>query len=75
MFVEGLKQIETKGFNAVVLLGHAKYYPRFGFVPASQFMLRCEYDVPDDAFMAKELTPGALKGEPALIHPHVDNFV
>jgi putative acetyltransferase len=70
LFVEGLKRIAAQGFNAVVLLGHAKYYPRFGFYPASQFMLRCEYDVPDEAFMAKELTPGALKGVHGVVHYH-----
>lgn len=68
LFIEGLKQIEKLGFNAVVLLGHAKYYPRFGFSPASQHMLRCEYDVPDEAFMAKELTPGALEGAHGVVH-------
>jgi putative acetyltransferase len=70
LLIEGLKRIETKGFNAVVLLGHAAYYPRFGFAPASQFMLRCEYDVPDEAFMAKELVPGALQGVHGVVHYH-----
>lgn len=44
----------------VVVLGHPQYYPKFGFVPAIRFGLRCEYDVPEEAFMALELEPGAL---------------
>jgi putative acetyltransferase len=48
------------GRRAVVVLGHPAYYPRFGFVPASRFGLRCEYDAPDDAFLALELRAGAL---------------
>ena len=52
-------------------LGHAEYYPRFGFVPASRFGLRCEYEVPDDVFMAMELKPGALQGRgPGTIRYH-----
>ena len=58
----GITACRDLGYEAVVVLGHAEYYPRFGFVPASRFGLRSEYDVPDDVFMAMELTPGALEG-------------
>jgi putative acetyltransferase len=44
----------------VVVLGHPHYYPRFGFVPASRFGVRCEYNAPDEACMALELVPGAF---------------
>jgi putative acetyltransferase len=44
----------------MVVLGHPEYYPRFGFVPASRFGIRSEYDVSDETFMAMELQPGAL---------------
>ena len=54
------------GYDCVVVLGHAKYYPRFGFVPASKFGLRCEYNVPDEVFMAIELRDGALSGHEGL---------
>ena len=46
---------------AVVVLGHPEYYPRFGFLPASRFGLRCEYNVPDETFLAMELEPGAFE--------------
>ena len=58
----GLEQCRKTGYECVVVLGHAEYYPRFGFVPASRYGLKCEYDVPDEVFMAIELREGALKG-------------
>lgn len=64
---QGLACCRDLGCCAVVVVGHAKYYPRFGFAPASRYALRCEYDVPDDVFMATELTPGALNGAAGLV--------
>lgn len=58
----GLEECSRAGWKAAVVLGHPTYYPRFGFVPASRFGLTSEYDVPDDVFMAIELTSGALSG-------------
>lgn len=63
----GLAACRAGGSGAVVVLGHAEYYPRFGFVPASRFGLRSEYDVPDDVFLACELTPGALADARGLV--------
>jgi putative acetyltransferase len=57
---EGLAACERLGAAAVVVVGHAHYYPRFGFVPASSYGLASEYDVPADVFMAREIMPGAL---------------
>ena len=59
---EGLRRCAQTGCEAVVVVGHPKFYPRFGFRPASAFGLRCEYPVPDDVFMAVELVSGALAG-------------
>ncbi len=53
LVTEGLKKIREKGYPFVVVLGHEKYYPRFGFRPASEYGLKCQWDgVPDEAFMA-----------------------
>jgi len=59
---EGLKECERIGHDIVVVLGHANYYPRFGFTPATLKGLRSEYDVPDEVFMVRELVEGALGG-------------
>jgi putative acetyltransferase len=56
----GLFYCEIFGYDAAVVLGHPEYYPRFGFVPASRFGIHSEYNVPDEVFMALELTEGAL---------------
>jgi putative acetyltransferase len=63
----GLDSCRALGARAVVVLGHPAYYPRFGFVPAVRFGLRCEYDAPEEAFMALELMPGALRGVRGLV--------
>lgn len=56
----GLEACQEAGYEAVVVIGHPEYHPRFGFVPARGFGLECGFDVPDDVFMAMELRPGAL---------------
>ncbi len=64
---EGLEKCREVGQYVVVVLGHPNYYPRFGFVPAKQKGLSCEYPVPDEAFMMTELEPGALAGRKGLV--------
>ena len=66
----GLDACRHIGSGAVIVLGHPDYYPRFGFLPASRFGIGCEYDVPDEAFMALELLPGALAGKSGTIRYH-----
>jgi putative acetyltransferase len=58
----GLKECARLGFKAIVVLGSPKYYPRFGFTPAKDKGLGCEYPCPDEAFMVLELESGALAG-------------
>jgi putative acetyltransferase len=64
---EGLAQCRQRGVDAVVVLGHPEYYPRFGFVPASRHAIRSEYDVPENVFMIVELKPRALDGVSGLV--------
>ncbi|AOY02171.1 hypothetical protein BJP62_02680 [Jeongeupia sp. USM3] len=56
----GLTALKARGAAAVVVLGDPAYYGRFGFVPAANYGLVCEYDVPAEYFMALELWPDAL---------------
>jgi putative acetyltransferase len=63
----GLDELRRRGFEAVVVLGHPDYYPRFGFTPASRFALRCEFACSDDAFMALALRRGGLTGPAGVV--------
>ncbi|MBQ1079799.1 MULTISPECIES: GNAT family N-acetyltransferase [unclassified Nocardiopsis] len=53
----GLESARALGENLVLVLGHADYYPRFGFTPASGFGVRAPFEVPDEAMMALSLDP------------------
>ncbi|UTR05976.1 N-acetyltransferase [Alkalihalobacillus sp. LMS6] len=55
-----LQQAKDLGYESVIVLGHDAYYPKFGFKRASTFNIKAPFDVPDEAFMALELTPHAL---------------
>jgi putative acetyltransferase len=66
----GLEECRLLDAIAVVVLGHAHYYPRFGFTRASAFGLASEYDVPDDVFMVLELRAGLLREKRGTISYH-----
>ena len=64
---EGLRECRRRGYDAVVVVGHPRFYPRFGFRRGSEYGLRSEFDVPDDVFMVAELNTGALSGGTGLV--------
>jgi len=70
LVAEGIKHCKSMGFDAIVVLGHPEYYPRFGFVPSVNYNIVSEYDVPDEAFMILELNKGCLKGKQGKIKYH-----
>lgn len=57
---ESLKIAKEIGFKSVIVLGHDKYYPRFGFKPASTWGIKAPFDVPNESFLALELEDGSL---------------
>lgn len=57
-----LEFCRNKGAGVVIVLGEPGYYGRFGFTPASRFGIACPFPVPDEAFMALEIEPGAAHG-------------
>jgi putative acetyltransferase len=67
---EGLRRCAENQYDAVVVLGHPQYYPRFGFVPSADFGIQSEYDVPKEVFMILELVPGCLTGHTGVIEFH-----
>ena len=56
----GLEECRYLRHEIVVVVGHPDYYPRFGFVQAKANGLECEFEVPDEAWMALELRGCAL---------------
>ena len=49
---EGLRRIGETDCPFIIVVGHADYYPRFGFERASKYGLKCQWSgVPDEAFM------------------------
>jgi putative acetyltransferase len=60
---EGLQILSDTACPFVILVGHAEYYPRFGFEPASRHGLQCQWEgVPDEAFMVTILDPVRMEG-------------
>jgi putative acetyltransferase len=66
----GLEECRRAGVAAVFVVGHPSYYPRFGFAAGATIGFKCQFDVPDDAFMVTELLPGALAGRSGTIYFH-----
>lgn len=60
LVTEGIEAARRQGHRSVIVLGHAEYYPRFGFRPASRWDIKTPFEAPDEAFLALELVPGEL---------------
>jgi len=56
----GLNLLRGRGEQIIIVVGHPDYYPRFGF--SSEKARSLESPFPRQAFMAMELSPGALGG-------------
>lgn len=48
-------------FGSVILLGHEKYYPKFGYEMTKKYGIKLPFDVPDENCMLIELTEKALE--------------
>ncbi len=58
----GLEKCYVGGEKAVVVLGDAAYYTRFGFKPAHSFGIKSIYEAPPENFMVMELEENTLAG-------------
>jgi putative acetyltransferase len=59
----GLELLRQRGCPFVVVVGHPKYYPRFGFERASLHGLRSQWDgISDEAWMVLVLAQEAMIG-------------
>lgn len=55
-----LERAKWSGFAAVVVLGHADYYARFGFERANLYGIQAPFDVPLENYRVLPLYKGAL---------------
>ena len=63
MVKAGIETLRERSCPFIIVLGHPEYYPRFGFRPASQYGLSCQWEgVPDNAFMVLVLDKTAMAG-------------
>ena len=67
---KGLEYCADEKYEAVAVLGHPNYYPKFGFIPSTRFDLISEYDVPKEVFMVKELVSNSLSKVSGVIKYH-----
>jgi putative acetyltransferase len=58
----GNRKLKDAGCPFIIVVGHADYYPRFGFTPASEHGIKCEWDVPNDVFMLLFLDEAKMRG-------------
>jgi putative acetyltransferase len=66
----GLSRARVAGFDMVVVVGHADYYPRFGFKFAQAHGIHCPFDIPDAAWMLVELQPGSASRHSGTVEYH-----
>jgi putative acetyltransferase len=62
----GNRKIKDAGYPFIIVVGHAEYYPRFGFRSASEYGIKCEWDVPDEVFMLLVLNEAKMQGASGL---------
>lgn len=55
------------GYNAVILLGHADYYPRFGYVPTAQYGIKIPFEAPEENCMIKILNSNTFRGTTGMV--------
>jgi len=58
----GFSRAKEMGYKSVIVLGHAEYYPKHGFVPTSRWQIKPPYNVPTNSFMGIELVENGLSG-------------
>ena len=70
LVLAGMKRCRELNAGAAIVLGHASYYPRFGFKTSTCFGIHPAFDVPEEAFMAMELQSAYLKNRSGIVRYH-----
>ena len=59
LILEGHKVAKKLGYNYLLVLGSETYYPKFGYLPATQFNIEIPNGFPTENFMAVKLNENA----------------
>jgi len=62
LIIQSHKIAKDLGFKSVILLGHEKYYPKFGYLQADKYGIELPFEVPKENCMIIELVENGLKG-------------
>jgi predicted N-acetyltransferase YhbS len=57
---EAHKKAKELGHKSIILLGHEKYYPRFGYEQADKYGIKLPFEVPKENCMVIELIENGL---------------
>jgi putative acetyltransferase len=58
----GNRLIKQGGCPFIIVVGHAEFYPRFGFGPARARGITCEWELPEGVFMVLVLDEAEMEG-------------
>lgn len=65
----GLKDMERSGMPFVVVLGHPRYYPRFGFERASNYGIRSSFEgISDEVLMIRVFDAARMSDVSGVAH-------
>ena len=62
LVLEGHRLAKELEYQYIVVLGHAKYYPRFGYEPLKNYGLELPFAVPEENCMILSLTENGMAG-------------
>ena len=60
LIIKSHKTAKELGYKSIILLGHEKYYPKFGYKQADRFDIELPFEVPKENCMAIELVENGL---------------
>jgi putative acetyltransferase len=69
LLAEALNRAEETDFPFIVVVGHADYYPGFGFEPADPLGIAAPFDVPAEAWMAYRLPAYSPEVRGTVVYP------
>ena len=67
LITEGHRIDKELGYQSVILIGHEKYYPRFGYEKTSNFGVSFPFEIPEENGMAVELVKDGLKNKKGIV--------